>query len=136
MSSENAEPLPAPNFYAKRSGELRAASNSSAERYSSYTQVLIVVALFGCAAFYLSLVSKRLPLWAAFLVIPLGASVVQRRHRCHLHFVQLCNLLAYYDMGTARLTHQWDQLDGGDKFLDQDHFYAKDPDLFGYGSMY
>jgi hypothetical protein len=124
------------DFYARRSDELRVAADESAALYSRYTQLLIVLGLLACAAFYQSVFAKRLPLWPAILVIPAGALVVQRRHRCHLRSVQLWSLVEYYNKGAARLARKWDLLDGGDRFIDQDHFYSRDLDLFGQGSLY
>jgi hypothetical protein len=124
------------DFYARRSDELSVAADESLALYSRYTQLLIVLGLLACAAFYQSVFAKRLPLWPAILVIPAGALVVQRRHRCHLRSVQLWSLIEYYNKGAARLARKWDLLDGGDRFIDQDHFYSRDLDLFGQGSLY
>jgi hypothetical protein len=124
------------NFYSRRSDELHVAAGESAARYSRFTQFLVVLGLLACVAFYQSVFVKRLPLWAAMLVIPAGAVVVQQRHRWHLRSVQLGSLIDYYDKGAARLAQKWDLLDGGDRFIDEDHFYSKDLDLFGRGSLY
>jgi len=124
------------DFYARRPNELRVAADESTALYSRYTQFLIVLALVACVAFYQSVIAKRLPIWAAALVVPAGAWVIQKRHRCHIKSIQLQSLIEYYEKGAARLTRKWDQLDGGDKFVDQDHFYSKDLDLFGRGSVY
>ncbi len=123
-------------FYARRSNELRDEAEESAARYSRYTQFLIVLGMLACVAFYESVIAKRLPLWAAVLVVPAGAWVVQQRHRCHVKSVQLGNLIEYYDKGNGRLARKWELLDGGDKFIDLEHFYSKDLDLFGQGSLY
>jgi MutS domain V len=137
MASLTDEELVRPShFYARRSDELRVAADESAARYSTYTQFLIVLGLLACVAFYLSVFAKRLPFWSAIMIIPAGALVVQQRHRCHLRSVQLCSLIEYYDKGAARLARKWDLLDSGDGFIDQDHFYSRDLDLFGQGSLY
>ena len=136
MSLTGDERVRPSEFYARRSNELRNEREESAARYSRYTQLLIVLGLLACVAFYQSVFAKRLPLWAASLVVPAGAWVAQRRHRCHVKSVQLCRLIEYYDKGSARLARKWELLDGGDKFLDLDHFYSKDLDLFGHGSLY
>jgi hypothetical protein len=135
VSLTNEELVRLSDFYARRSDELRIAADESAARYSRYTQFLIVLGLLAGVAFYQSVFAKRWPLSAAILVIPSGALVVQQRHRCHLRSVQLFSLIEYYDKGAARLARKWDLLDGGDRFIDQDHFYSKDLDLFGQGSL-
>lgn len=124
------------DFYARRTHELRVAADESTALYSRYTQFLIVLSLLACLAFYQSVIAKRLPLWPAIPVVPAGAWVVQKRHRCHLKSIQLSSLIEYYEKGAARLTRRWDLLDAGDKFIDQDHFYSTDLDLFGHGSVY
>jgi len=124
------------DFYARRTNELRVAADESTALYSRYTQFLVILALVACVAFYQSVIAKRLPIWAATLVVPVGAWVVQKRHRCHLKSVQLCSLIQYYEKGVARLARKWDLLDEGDKFTEPDHFYSRDLDLFGRGSIY
>ena len=137
MASLTDEELVRPSeFYARRSDELRVATHENAARYSRYTQFLIVLGSLACVAFYQSVFAKRLPLWPAILAIPAGVLLVQQRHRCHRRSVRLSNLIEYYHKGAARLAQKWDLLDGGDRFIDQDHFYARDLDLFGQGSLY
>lgn len=137
MASLTDEELQRPSdFYARRSGELRFAADENAARYSRYTQFLMVLGLLGCVLLYESVIAKRVPLWPAILVVPAGAWVVERRHRCHLKSVELHSLLEYYEKGSARITRKWDLLDGGDRFGKPEHFYAEDLSLFGRGSLY
>lgn len=124
------------DFYSRRSNELRVAAEESAARYTKHTQILIILGLLACIAFFQSVFAKRWPLWTPVLVVSAGAWIVQKRHRCHLRSVQLCNLIEYYERGTARLVRKWDLLDDGDRFNDEGHFYSKDLDLFGHGSLY
>jgi MutS domain V len=123
-------------FYERRSAELRAEAEESAARYSRYTQILALLGLLACAGLYESVIAKRIPFWAAIVIVPIGALVVQKRHRFHIKSVELHSVLDYYEKGTARLTQKWDSLDGGDRFSDQDRFYAEDLNLFGHGSLY
>lgn len=129
-------PLPAAESYAQRTEELRAATSASASSYSRCTQILVALVIVGCIAFYQAIVAKRLPLWGAALVVPAIAVVVQQRHHYYLQFAQLTSMVAYYEKGDARLTHQWLLLDPGESFIDHDHFYSQDLDLFGHGSLY
>ena len=133
LDSESLSPT---EFYARRSAALRVAADESAARYSRHMLILAVLGLLGCIAFYQSVFAKHWPLWTAIPAVAAGAWVVQQRHRCHLRSVRLGNLIEYYEKGTARLTRNWASLDGGDNFLDQEHFYSKDLDLFGQGSLY
>ncbi len=123
-------------FYARRTDELRGAISENLGRFSRYTISLVLLGLLACVAFYLSIVVKRLPIWAPILVVSAGALVVQQRHLCQRRFIQLSSLAEYYEKGIARINREWESLDGGEGFIDQDHFYAKDLDLFGHGSLY
>lgn len=124
------------SFYSRRSGELRVEADEMAARYSTQTQILVLLGLLACVAMYQSLVTKRWPLWIAGGLVPVGAWVAQRRHRFHVRSVELGSLIDYYGKGTARLALKWDELDEGKEFLEQDHLYSTDLDLFGEGSLY
>jgi DNA mismatch repair ATPase MutS len=71
-----------------------------------------------------------------FSLVSAGAIVLQRRRLHQRRFMQLSSLADYYEKGIARLDRKWGLLDGGEGFIDQDHFYSKDLDLFGRGSLY
>src|SRR5215469_3573326 len=125
------------DFYGRRSRELGVESAENVDRASTYTQLLIVLALLACIALYQSVFAKRRPvLWAAIVVVPAGAWILKQRHRFHRRSVQLCSVVDYYDEGFARLTREWDDLDDGKQFIEEDHFYSQDFDLFGRGSLY
>ena len=95
-----------------------------------------MLGLVACFLIYQALVNKTVPLWSASLVVPVAAVVEYQRRRSRLDFMKLRSLSEFYEKGTARLAHNWERLDSGDDFLDQDHLYAKDLDLFGRGSLY
>jgi hypothetical protein len=128
--------VPPSEFYARRAEEVRAATDASFATHSKYTQGLVVLGLVACFLIYQALVNKTVPLWSASLVVPVAAVVEYRRRRSRLDFMKLRSLSEFYEKGTARLAHNWERLDSGDDFLDQDHLYAKDLDLFGRGSLY
>ena len=125
--------VPPSEFYARRTEEVRNATDASFATHSRYTQALVVLGLVACFLVYQALVSKTVPLWSASPVVPV---VEYRRRRSRLDFMKLRSLSEFYEKGTARLTQNWERLDSGDDFLDQDHLYAKDLDLFGRGSLY
>lgn len=107
-----------------------------AARYSKRTKFLVFLGLLACVAFYQSLIGKRWSLWTIGGLVPIAGWVLQKRHRYHLRSVEICSLIDYYGKGTARLARKWDVLEGGEKFIDQDHLYSTDLDLFGEGSLY
>ncbi len=96
----------------------------------------VVLCLIACIGFYDSLVVKNLPLWAVFLTVPVAAFLLTQSHRQQDKTLRLFRLCEYYDTGIARLTRNWEVLDEGKDFLDPDHFYATDLDLFGHGSLF
>lgn len=126
----------ASEFYARRIEELRAETTTVLATHSKYTQILVVLGLVACFLFYQALANKSVPLWSAGLIVPVAAFIEYQRRRSRLNFMKLRSLSEFYEKGIARLTHNWDRLDSGDEFLDQDHLYAEDLDLFGRGSLY
>lgn len=129
-------PAPASEFYARRLEELRAATTTCLGTHSKYTQILVVLGLLACYLVYEAVANKSVPLWSAGLVAPVAVFIEYQRRRSRLNFMKLRSLSEFYEKGSARLNHNWDRLDSGDEFLDQDHLYAKDLDLFGRGSLY
>ena len=103
---------------------------------SFYNVGLAALGFIAIAVLYYSLVSKVLPLFALIPVAVLAVFVLRQRHACQRRLMQLWNLAEYYEKGTARLNRKWDSLDAGEVFADQDHFYSKDLDLFGQGSLF
>lgn len=124
-------------FYNRRTGELRAAADEIKNRVANHTLLLIVLALVCCFALYKGIFAKqRSVLWLAAAVVPPAVWILQRRQRLHHRSAQLCSIADYYDRGTARLNRDWDALDDGSEFVDAEHLYSSDFDLFGQGSMY
>ena len=126
----------ASEFYAGRSEEIRNATTAALLTYSRYTQALIALALVACFLFYQAVAKKNFPLWSVGLVVPAAGLIEYRRRFTRLNFMKLNSLSDFYEKGRARLSHDWARLDTGEDFLDQDHPYARDLDLFGKGSLY
>jgi hypothetical protein len=123
-------------FYARRTDELRSAISENLSHLWRYTMSLVLIGILACAVFYLAIVAKKLPIWAPILVLSVGAVALQKRHLHHRRFMQLSGLAEYYEKGLARLGRKWELLDEGERFIEQDHFYSTDLDLFGHGSLY
>ncbi|MFO0969644.1 MAG: hypothetical protein U0793_29145, partial [Gemmataceae bacterium] len=73
------------------------------------------------------------------LVVPFGLfvyfSLVFERSRRRLRHVNRAQ--AWYSLGLARLEDRWSELGvPGSEFLDENHPYAADLDVFGPGSMF
>jgi hypothetical protein len=68
---------------------------------------------------------------AAFVVLAIVHEGVLARIR------EIKSIIVYYDRGAARLEDRWAGTgEGGDRFLDDAHPYARDLDLFGKGSIF
>ena len=128
--------VPPSEFYSRRTEEVRDATTAAFANHSKYTQALVALGLVACFLLYQALANKSVPLWSASLVIPVAGLIEYQRRRSRINFMKLRSLSEFYEKGTARLTHDWERLDSGDDFLNQDHLYAKDLDLFGRGSLY
>ena len=127
---------PASQFYARRTEELRAATSINLEAYSKFSGAYVALGIAACILAYQALALKNLPLWTISLALPVAALIEYKRRRTRVEFLKLRSLSEYYEKGIARLNLNWEKLDAGDEFLDQDHLYARDLDLFGRGSLY
>jgi hypothetical protein len=101
----------------------------------SYGRLTAVAAIAICA--WLVIGRDSLPAW--FLVIPIAAFValavwhdrVLRAADC------MTRAMAFYDHGIARLEDRWQGIgEPGDRFLNENHLYARDLDMFGQASMF
>ena len=68
-----------------------------------------------------------------FAAVALTADQAQKRRR---KVLKLVSVREYYEKGIARLKRDWDSLDDGKDFIDPEHMYATDLDLFGRGSLF
>jgi MutS domain V len=137
MSNPSAnEPRLPRDLYNRRTDELGLAADEAIRLRGSYQVGLILLGVLGCVLLYQAFVTKRLPIWMPFLLVPIGAFVGSRMKRCQDKALRLLRLADYYDSGIARLDHKWDSLDEGQEFADPNHFYATDLDLFGRGSLF
>ncbi len=137
MSSSRLPALPLPqDFYKQRERELRFELEETVKQQGAYRRDLVVLGLIACALLYQSIVAKSLPLWSPGLAVPVFAYLGTRSKRCHQRGLKLFRLVDYYDRGNSRLAHECDKLDEGRDFIDPNHFYATDLDLFGRGSLF
>jgi len=124
------------DFYARRAPEIDAQADEANRRCTRFqiSSVALFLALVACV--YAPFATKKFPVW--IIILPAAGFVVTSK-RALAHRRQVLRLLSvreHYDKGTARLRHQWDSLDDGKEFIDRDHLYATDLDLFGRGSLF
>ena len=96
---------------------------------------LIVAAITLISAFWL----LRGPVLVEFLFVPVAVFVLLAVvHEKLLHSIRLrTRSIEFYDRGIARLENRWaGKGETGERFLDPQHPYARDLDLFGKASLF
>jgi len=129
-------PPSALDFYTRRATESRIDADEAVRAVGAYRSGLVFLGLIGCAIFYESVITKMLPWWSFLPVIPIGLFLLVRSGRINSKALKLFRLCDYYEVGIARLKRDWESLDEGQEFIDQDHFYTTDLDIFGRGSLF
>jgi hypothetical protein len=125
-----------PAFYARRTNELVSDIDDKVGSLSRYNVYLAALGVIAILALYCSFISKVLPLLTIFPIAILAVFALRQRHACQRRLMQFWSLAEYYEKGTARLVRNWESLDTGQAFADPNHFYSKDLDLFGQGSLF
>ncbi len=128
--------LRALDFYTQRTEQLRGAIAEAVRLQSFYRFSVVVLICFACLLLYESFVAHRFPVWSVIIAAPPLVFVMRQARNYQNKALKLFRLSDYYGAGIARLTHEWSSLDEGRDFIDQDHFYATDLDLFGRGSLF
>ena len=123
-------------FYARRANELISDIDDKVSSLSFYNFSLAALGFIAIVVLYYAFISKVWPLLALASVVVIAVFVLRQRYACQRRLMQLWNLAEYYEKGISRLTRKWESLDTGEAFADQDHFYSKDLDLFGQGSLF
>lgn len=133
MSPERETPL---DFYTKRAQEVQVSAEETNDRRGKWLGACVILSILVCWLLYQSLATKKLPHWSAALPIVVLAFAARRALQHRAHVLKLLDVSCYYDKGIARLKREWDSLDDGKEFIDPDHTYATDLDLFGRGSLF
>jgi hypothetical protein len=96
------------------------------------------LALFGIVVAVLVLAIRgELPGWWLFAPIAAFVPLLKRHERVIRSRDAAARLVTFYDAGLARLDDRWAGTgDTGERFLDDEHLYAADLDLFGRGSLF
>jgi MutS domain V len=123
--------------YTSRLEALRLEAARKERRHSQLgiAKIAVVAAALGLLGWYLktralSMVGL-LPLAALFVALEVAhTSALRSLGRCRA-------LITFYERGLTRLTDEWVGTgEAGERFLDADHPYARDLDLFGRGSLF
>lgn len=123
-------------FYARRAREVDSAAEDANNRCRKLQAAGLLLLVASLVLIYEAFFPKRIPLW--IVLVPLAGFVYTARQAQsgRRSVLKLLSVREYYDKGTARLQHAWESLDDGKDFIDRDHMYASDLDLFGRGSLF
>src|SRR4051812_10042398 len=96
------------------------------------------LAVFGTGVLaFLLAVRGIIPPWSPAVAIGAFVPLLQRHERVIRARRAAANLVTFYEHGLARLQDRWVGTGAtGERFLDQEHLYAADLDLFGRGSLF
>ncbi|HXR40448.1 MAG TPA: hypothetical protein VN776_15210 [Terracidiphilus sp.] len=122
--------------YARRLHELNVvqAAERRREKALGYTKLVVAAVTLIAALLFLHYLKAL-----EFLLLPVAAflflAVLQENLIRRLRF--RARAITFYQRGLARLEDRWaGSGEGGERFLDQLHPYARDLDLFGTGSLF
>jgi hypothetical protein len=129
-------PVPPSDFYSRRAGEIDFAAEDANDRCRRFRGATLLLVLVSLVLLYEALFPKALPLWTVALPLAGFVYAARKAQSEGRSVLKLLSIREYYDKGTARLQHAWDSLDDGKDFIDRDHIYGSDLDLFGRGSLF
>ena len=126
--------------YTQRRAE-RAADHARLARLEeriSYGRLIAVAAIALCV--WLGVFDQsggRIPAWSVAVPIAGFIALAVWHDRILRRVDQLARAIAFFDHGIARLEDRWQATgETGARFLDEDHLYARDLDIFGAGSLF
>lgn len=122
--------------YTRRAQEVESSAEDANDRRGKWLGACVILAILVCWLLYQSIRTKTTPYWSAAVPIILLAFAARRALQHRANVLKLLDVSRYYDKGIARLKHEWDSLDDGKEFIDPDHIYATDLDLFGRSSLF
>jgi len=124
------------DYYARRAAEVQFSAEETDKRYGLLQAGSLLLFFLACVLLYEAIIPKKLPVWISVVTIAAAALVANQAQKQRRKVLKLVSVCEYYDKGIARLKRDWDSLDEGKDFIDPDHIYATDLDLFGRGSLF
>lgn len=125
------------NEYARRLGERQGQLAAVRLLHQAFWTYLIVAALAGIAIAYATLLLHLISaLWLLLPLVVISFIIQSLAGNASTHS-RLLRIVSYYQLGLARLRHQWQgRGSDGKEFLPDNHVYASDLDIFGAGSLF
>jgi hypothetical protein len=125
-----------PNAYSRLLGEnrVRLAFHQRWDRYLGYAKVATGLLV---AFLIVWLVERLHGIWMLIVAMTFFTALAIAHERVLMRIRQLKSLITHYERGLARLDDCWAGTgEGGERFIDNAHPYARDLDLFGKGSIF
>jgi hypothetical protein len=124
--------------YASRVAARRAALSTLDKQHHTAGYVRVVLALAGLAMIgALILEFASVSAWWLLAPLPFLFLLGQRLQRLEARSAEISRAIAFYHRGIARIEGGWAGTGpSGARFLDEQHVYARDLDLFGDGSLF
>jgi hypothetical protein len=123
--------------YSARLAAQRAKQEDGERRHKQLGYLKLVVATVTLVVFVLGIKAQIASVW--WLIVPIVAlAFLEKAHERVLASLKKCSrTMAFYERGLARMEDRW--MGGGETgedFLEPEHPYARDLDLFGKGSLF
>ena len=124
--------------YASRVAARRAALSTLDKQHQTAGYVRVLVAVCGLAAIgAITLGLASFSAWWLLTPLPILFVLGQWLQRLETRSAEVSRAVAFYERGVARLDGRWTGTGpSGARFLDEQHVYARDLDLFGDGSLF
>ena len=114
-----------------------AAAHETLEQQDRRIAFARLVVFGGGVVALLLAVRGSIPAWSPLLALGVFVPLLQRHERVIRARQAAAQLVAFYERGLARLEDRWVGIgETGERFLNDDHLYAADLDLFGRGSLF
>jgi MutS domain V len=123
--------------YSARLVSQRAKQEAAERQHKQLGYLKLAVVALSVAVFVLGLEARVAS--AFWLIVPLAAlAFLEKVHERALRSLKKCaRVIAFYERGTARMEDRWMGTgEAGADFLEPQHPYSRDLDLFGTGSLF
>lgn len=123
--------------YEARLAARRSEREALGARIERLTRLRTAAFAVGLATLFLAFDFRLVPRWVVALPAAAFAGLVAAHQRTRRAERRMGRAVRFYELGMARLDHAFaGRGSGGERFLDPEHPYAADLDLFGTGSLF
>src|SRR5688500_5250845 len=129
--------MPAREEYGNRLNARQASQRACERRHQTLGYVRLLLILSAIAIAVAAFSYEALSPWWLLACVAVFWLLGARMQRVEDQRSQLARAVAFYERALARLNGQWAGTgETGERFLEDDHLYAADLDIFGDASLY